>query len=105
MVVIANRTPALLSVNNDAALRSGQRTKTACTIAQKREPPASIILGDLRRGFEKVLGQDDVIMAVSVKVRDAHPESRAELRFNGKRPGRETLAMIEKHHAFQATDF
>ncbi len=84
VIEIAKRGAALFAVNENAAFLSGDRLETAAAIAAQPQPASRVAPGSFGLAGEKILAQEQVLMAIAVQIAGTDGEGRGHLRFDGQ---------------------
>lgn len=92
LVEVGDRDAALFPRDADAALGGRDGSESAAAIAREDETQAGVEAGSLGFGGKEVLGEEHVVMAVTVEVSDSDSEGRRELGFPGKGNGFEPFS-------------
>src|SRR5439155_1248415 len=102
-VVVAERRPALFSVNLDPGLLPRYRTQSPRPVPQQQQATARIQPRNLRLRGKKILAEENALVTVAIKIRNVDTERRGELRLGRQRHRVEMVAAIQKQHRSQSS--
>jgi hypothetical protein len=89
---------ALLTVEHDSGEMPGHGFESAAAKPAQPKPATRIQAREFRSQREKILAQEDVLLAVAIEIRHRDRKHRRPLRLGGQRHGLEAIPAIEKDH-------